>query len=120
MVASISLTKREKDYVQNIINEPKLSLNDKIDVDYDLNYRLKKKFLKLHEDYWELVSFFKIYDKKFQKRSTDQTIETLLKAKSQIPSSETVITTKCVFCKGSNKKMKEINICNECSAGFGI
>ena len=120
MVTSISLTKREKDYMQNIINEPKLSLNDKTDINYDLNYRLKKKFLKLHEDYWELVSFFKMYDKKFQKRSTDQTIETLLKAKSQIPSSETLINSKCMFCKGSNKKMIEINICSECSASLGI
>ena len=119
-MASISLTKREKDYIQHILNETKSGFNDKIDVNYDLNYRLKKKFLKLHEDYWSLVSFFKIYNQKFQKRTTDQTIETLLKAESQIPSNETVINTKCVFCKGSSKKMKEINICIECSTGFGI
>ena len=90
--------------------------NDK----YDLNYRLKKKFLKLHEDYWTLVSFFKSYDQNFQIKTTNQTADSLLKAKSQIPSTETLVSSKCFFCKGSGKKMIEINICTECQKGFGI
>ena len=119
-VIAIPLTQREKDYIKTILNNDSSSNNNTNIENYDLNYRLKKKFLKLHEDYWSLVSFFKLYDQKFQKRSTDQTVDTLLKAKSQIASSETLVKEKCFFCKGSNKKMHEINICSECSASFGI
>ena len=117
---SITLTKREKDYITSFIKSTDSSATTTATENYDLNYRLKKKFLKLHEDYWSLVLFFKTYDKIFQKRSTDQTIETLLKAKSQIASPETLVNTKCAFCKGTDKKMVEVNICVECSAGFGI
>lgn len=119
-VKPIALTKREKDYIESFMKSPDPSNVQSSKENYDLNYRLKKKFLKLHEDYWELVSFFKTYDKIFQKRTTEQTIETLLKAKSQIASPETLVNTKCVFCKGQDKQMREVNICAECSAGFGI
>ena len=119
-VISIPLTKREKDYIETILTNDVNQNNIINKENYDLNYRLKKKFLKLHDDYWSLVAFFKLYDQKFQKRSTNQTTETLLKAKSQIASSETLVNTKCFFCKGSNKKMLEINICVECSRSFGI
>jgi hypothetical protein len=87
---------------------------------YDLNYRLKKKFLRFHDDYWALVQFFKIYEKNFQKKSTKQTDETLLKAKSQIPSLETIYSSKCYYCRRVEKKMLEINICLECKSILGI
>ena len=74
----------------------------------------------MHEDYWFLVSFFKSYDEIIQKRTTDQTADSLLKAKSQIPSAETLVNAKCHFCKGTNKKMLEINICIDCKKNFGF
>ena len=101
------------------MNEQNTEIND-IKNKYDLNYRLKKKFLKLHEDYWTLVQFFKSFDKNFQIKSTNQTTDSLLTAKSQIKSSETLFSTKCAFCKGSDRKMVEINICIECQKNLGI
>lgn len=117
---SIALSKREKVYIQTVLNnKDELSKDTKIS-NYDLNYRLKKKFLQMHEDYWSLVLFFKSYNENFQKRTTEQTTDTLLKAKSQIVPQGTLVNAKCVFCKGSNKKMLEVNICSDCSAGFGF
>ena len=115
-----TLSKREKNYIHNILNnKDEVSKDAKIS-NYDLNYRLKKKFLQMHEDYWSLVLFFKSYNENFQKRATEQTTDTLLKAKSQIVPQGTVVNAKCSFCKGSNKKLLEINICTECSKVFGI
>ena len=122
----IVLTPREKEYIQSILKtssetspesvKEKLVNKNK----YDLNYRLKKKFLKLHEDYWTLVQFFKLFDQNFQVKSTNQTTDSLLTAKSQIQTSETLHNAKCAFCKGAGKKMVEINICTECQKNLGI
>ena len=117
---TITLSKREKEYIQTIMNTKKATTTENTNTNYDLNYRLKKKFLKMHEDYWTLVVFFKMYDDMFKKRSTDQTTDTLLKAKSQILPQGTLVNEKCAFCKGTNKKLLEINICPECSNSFGL
>lgn len=117
----MSLTKREKQYIELLRNNTSEEPNvEKGKINYDLNYRLKKKFLKLHEDYWSLVAFFKVYDEIIQKRTTEQTSDSLLKAKSQIPSPETLVNSKCYFCKGTNKKMLEINICVDCKQNLGF
>ena len=76
-----TLSKREKSYIQSVLNNKDELPNDAKISNYDLNYRLKKKFLKMHEDYWTLVVFFKMYDDMFNKQSTDQTTDTLLLTK---------------------------------------
>ena len=53
-------------------------------MDYDLNYRLKLKFKKMHDDYWSTVQFFKRFEQNFAYRGTDKTKTVLSLAKSQI------------------------------------
>ena len=49
----MSLTKREKQYIELLRNNTSEEPNvEKGKINYDLNYRLKKKFLKIHEDKW--------------------------------------------------------------------
>jgi len=118
----ISLSKREKDYLDYILKHQSnvnmtTTKSEEIfteDQQYDLNYRLKKKFIKLHHDYWLLVNFFKSYENHFQKRSTDQTIEAIIKAKSQIVSQDSLISSKCHYCRRSDIKLIEIYICESC------
>ena len=117
----MTLTSREKNYIKSFITYSDEDTNESdFKVNYDLNYRLKKKFLQLHDDYWNLVDFFRNYDQKIQRRTTEQTQNTILKAKSQIKSLETLFNTKCYYCKGTDKKMLEINICTECKANLGF
>ena len=125
----ITLSKREKLYVTEMLNQGRKNDDNTESIQaslseeqqYDLNYRLKKKFETIHEDYWLLVQFFKQYNTQFELRKTKRTEKVLNIAKSQIASQEMIHTSKCEFCLRTNDsktQIREHNICEECFSQF--
>ena len=91
-------------------------------MDYDLNYRLKRKFQQMHDDYWLIVQFFKRFEQNFAFRSTDNTITALSLAKSQITNNLSLVNLKCHYClrTAEDTKIREISACNDCLKEIGM
>lgn len=125
VVSKITLSRREREYVLQKLELHSLENGGESEgspheqTEYDLNYRLKKKFEQMHADYWLLVRFFKAFEKSFNLRTTERTKMVLDLAKSQIQSSETVVNARCHFClRSDGVRLIDLNICEDCMQEF--
>ena len=119
---SIILSKREKEYVSQLLDNNASKFSN--DQRYDLNYRLKRKFQMLHDDYWLLVRFFKSFEKNFSLRSTVKTNNVLSLAKSQIANNLSLVNTRCHYCRRTTSDLEknyllDLSVCEECYKELG-
>jgi hypothetical protein len=114
------ISQREKDYVEQVLNKTSVSVKDHIN--YDLNYRLKKKFERLHSDYWLLVRFFRKYETNISSYNSTLTKTIVEKANSQVETTLVSLHSRCRFCKISKEDLQEplleIPVCKGCNKQF--
>lgn len=119
----VFISKKQREYINKLLDSKDPTSMEK---KYQFHTRLKQKFLRMHEDYWLLVKFFKEYEHLFKsKKGSKLTTVALSKADAQVIQKLRTINIKknagCVFCKRKVRlEIYELESCNECANGLNI